>query len=342
MVDLTIMGAGVLGLTIAWEAQSRGAKVRVIDPASVGAGSSGGVVGALQPHTPDAWNDKKQFQLESLLMAPALWSAVSEASGLDPGYAAVGRLQPLSGEREVVLARAREAGALTHWGDSASWSVVDTEAAGDWRPPSPTGLFVHDTLSAIVHPRRATQSLAAAVVAKGGEVLTSGNQDGAIVWATGWAGLQELSKISGKAIGNGVKGQAALLAHDAAGAPQIYAENLHIIPHSDGTIGVGSTSEREFDAPNTTDEQLDDIITRAGEIMPVLRGARVIERWAGVRPRASSRAPLLGAWPGRPGQFVANGGFKIGFGMAPKVAEVMCDLILDQNDTIPDGFRLDF
>ena len=154
--------------------------------------------------------------------------------------------------------------------------------------------------------------------------------------------MQELSKISGKAIGNGVKGQAALLAHDAAGAPQIYAENLHIIPHSDGTIGVGSTSEREFDAPNTTDEQLDDIITRAGEIMPVLRGARVIERWAGVRPRASSRAPLLGAWPGRPGQFVANGGFKIGFGMAPKVAEVMCDLILDQNDTIPDGFRLDF
>ena len=35
-------------------------------------------------------------------------------------------------------------------------------------------------------------------------------------------------------------------------------------------------------------------------------------RWAGLRPRARSRAPMLGAWPGRPGHFIANGGFKIG------------------------------
>jgi glycine/D-amino acid oxidase-like deaminating enzyme len=59
-----------------------------------------------------------------------------------------------------------------------------------------------------------------------------------------------------------------------------------------------------------------------------------------VRPRAKTRAPLLGAWPNREGHFVANGGFKIGFGMAPKVAEVMVDLVLSGRDTIPEGFRL--
>jgi glycine oxidase len=48
----------------------------------------------------------------------------------------------------------------------------------------------------------------------------------------------------------------------------------------------------------------------------------------------------LGAWPGRPGEFVANGGFKIGFGMAPKVATTMVDLVLEGRDTIPEGFRL--
>jgi glycine/D-amino acid oxidase-like deaminating enzyme len=37
---------------------------------------------------------------------------------------------------------------------------------------------------------------------------------------------------------------------------------------------------------------------------------------------------------------VANGGFKIGFGMAPKVAEVMADLVLDGRDGIPEGFRV--
>ena len=75
--------------------------------------------------------------------------------------------------------------------------------------------------------------------------------------------------------------------------------------------------------------------------VPVLAQARVIDRWAGVRPRSRSRAPMLGAWPGRPDHYIANGGFKIGFGMAPKVAQVMADLMLDGRDTIPDGFRVE-
>ena len=48
---------------------------------------------------------------------------------------------------------------------------------------------------------------------------------------------------------------------------------------------------------------------------------------------------MLGQHPYRPGQFIANGGFKIGFGMAPKVAQVMADLLLERRDAIPPGFR---
>ena len=54
----------------------------------------------------------------------------------------------------------------------------------------------------------------------------------------------------------------------------------------------------------------------------------------------ASRAPLLGAWPDRPGHFVANGGFKIGFGMAPVIAAMMADLVLFEQDRIPNAFRL--
>ena len=68
-VDLTVMGAGIFGLSIAWEATQRGARVRVIDPHGAGAGASGGLVGALAPHVPENWNPKKAFQLDSLLMA---------------------------------------------------------------------------------------------------------------------------------------------------------------------------------------------------------------------------------------------------------------------------------
>jgi glycine/D-amino acid oxidase-like deaminating enzyme len=141
-------------------------------------------------------------------------------------------------------------------------------------------------------------------------------------------------------VGTGVKGQAALLAYDAGDVPQLYADGLHIIPHADGTLAIGSTSEREFLHPDEPDAQLDQVISRAIAAMPQLAGAKVLERWAGVRPRARTRAPMLGEYPGRVGHFIANGGFKIGFGMAPKVAEVMAELLLDGNDTIPEGFRV--
>ncbi len=340
MVDLTIRGAGIIGLTIAWEAVNRGARVRVIDPAGPGAGASGGLVGALQPHTPDVWNTKKQFQMDSLLRARSLWPEIEAVSGLATGYARAGRLQPLADDRAVTLARARAAGALENWGSAATWRVIDAKEAGAWRPPSDSGLFVHDTLSALIHPRKAVESLAQALTMKGADIASDGPDAGPVIWATGWTGLRDLSDTLGRNVGAGVKGQAALLKHDAGGAPQVFASRLHIVPHLDGTVAIGSTSERSFEAPDTTDRLLEDIVARATELMPVLHGASVIDRWAGVRPRATSRAPLMGSWPGRKGHFVANGGFKIGFGVAPRMAEVMADLVLDGQDTIPDEFRL--
>ena len=59
MDDVTIRGAGIFGLSIAWECARRGAKVTVVDPQGVAAGSSGGIVGALAPHVPENWNSKK-------------------------------------------------------------------------------------------------------------------------------------------------------------------------------------------------------------------------------------------------------------------------------------------
>ena len=329
--DVTVMGAGVFGLSVAYACARRGAVVRVIDPHGVAAGASGGLVGALAPHVPENWNAKKAFQFESLIMAEAFWGDVAALTGQDVGYARSGRLQPLADDRAVALAQARAETAATLWQGKAIWEVVPT-ADAPWMPPSPTGMVVHDTLSALIHPRRATRALADAVLALGGEVLTEGRAEGKVVWATGWAGMQETG-------GNGVKGQAALLDFNAAGQPQLFADALHIIPHGDGTVAIGSTSEREFDDPYGTDDALDDVLTRAYAAFPVLADAPVLERWAGVRPRSKSRAPVLGAHPTRDGEYIANGGFKIGFGMAPKVGAVMAALVLDDDDQIPEGFR---
>ena len=101
-VDVTVRGGGIFGLSCAWELARRGARVRLIERERIGAGSSGGLVGALSPHIPEQWNPKKQFQLESLLMAGQFWAGIAHASGQNPGYARVGRLQTLADDTAVV------------------------------------------------------------------------------------------------------------------------------------------------------------------------------------------------------------------------------------------------
>ncbi|GAB5435038.1 NAD(P)/FAD-dependent oxidoreductase [Falsiruegeria mediterranea] len=339
MADVTIRGAGIFGLSIAWTCAQRGAKVQVIDPFGPGAGSSGGLVGALAPHVPENWNAKKAFQFDSLIMAEGFWSQVEAVGGVSPGYARLGRLQPIADARTLDLAHKRSETAKALWQGKAVWQVMAVSDMGGWCPPSPTGFVIHDTLSARMHPRQACAALVTALQTLGVEIEAEGVDEGQVVHATGVVGLQELSQAMGKTVGNGVKGQAALLRFDAGKVPQLFADALHFIPHANGTLAIGSTSEREFDAPDTTGKQLDDMLDRAVRTLPLLHGAEVIERWAGVRPRSKSRAPMLGAHPLRPGQFIANGGFKIGFGMAPKVANVMADLVLESRDGIPEDFR---
>ncbi|WP_299836834.1 FAD-binding oxidoreductase [uncultured Jannaschia sp.] len=332
-IDATILGAGIFGLSCAWAMARRGARVRVIDPNGVASGASGGIVGALAPHVPEQWNAKKAFQLDSLLMSEAWWAEVAAAGGGDPGYARTGRLQPISDAAAEALATDRAEGARHLWRGAATWQVEPAPEA--WSPGTPR--VIRDTLSARIHPARACDALERALDAQGAEIVSTGPTRGAVLHATGWHGLGTLSDAQGRTAGVGVKGQAVLLDLDRRDRPQLFVDGLHIVPHADGTTAVGSTTERDFDDTGT-DARLDALLVGARAAVPDLAHARVLQRWAGIRPRARSRAPLLGVWPGRPEHFIANGGFKIGFGISPKVAEVMADLILEGHDRIPEAF----
>jgi glycine oxidase len=349
---LTVMGGGIFGLAIAWECLRRGAVVHLIEADRIGAGSSGGIVGALAPHVPENWNVKKQFQLESLLLAESFWAEVQQVSGIDPGYARLGRLQPLANSAALAQAERRAEEARSLWQGLAEWRIESTPSNPDWAGHSPTGLWVFDTLSARLHPRHAVRALAAAIRTKGGQIkelakapipqaMSAIAETGPVLWATGGQGLADLSQSLRVEVGRGIKGQAALFTCNAPDQPQLFIEGLHFVPHAEGTVAVGSTSERDYQNPTDTDDHLDALVAKARTLCPALADAPVLERWAGLRPRTKSRAPMLGVWPNRPGHFIANGGFKIGFGMAPKVAKVMADLMLEGRDNIPDGFRVE-
>ena len=334
--DLTIRGGGVTGLAIAWEAARRGARVRLIETARIGAGASGGLVGALAPHTPEQWTPVKAFQLRALLAAPSFWAGVEAASGLPTGYARSKRWQPIADAAGVALAEMRAEAARVLWQWQAEWRVIP-RPDHPLAPPSPTGLLIEDTLSARLHPRLALTALASAIRGAGGEVIEGADaaEAGPVIWATGTAGLAALGA------GRGVKGQAArFYCPGFEAAPQVFADGLHVVPHADGGVAIGSTSENVWTDASSTDALLEVLIATARGLLPVLAAAPVTERWAGLRPKSASRRPVLGAWPGRPGAYVANGGFKIGFGIAPEVARVMVDLVLDGVDGIPESLRV--
>ena len=331
---ITIAGAGVFGLACAWEFTRRGQEVTVHEVARIGAGASGGHVGALAPHAPENWNPKKQVQLEALIAAADWWAEVAEAGGVDPGYGRTGRIQPVAPGTEARIAERIE-NARLNWPDWAGLEMTDRPGTA-LLPASETGLWLVDRLTARVSPRRAGAALSAAIRARGGEIIEGAPAPtditaGPAIWATGVAGLAAFG-------GGGVKGQSALLAFAAPDQPQVFAEGLHIVPHADGTVAIGSTSERDA-VDCGTDDQLEALIAKARAICPALADAPVLDRWAGIRPRARSRAPIVGPWPGRPGHYVANGGFKIGLAMAPAVAGMLAELILEGRDTIPQGFH---
>lgn len=144
--------------------------------------------------------------------------------------------------------------------------------------------MVQDTLTAPISPRRAGVALMAALCALWGWIERGsdpGPDGGApVIRATGVAGLHALSADLEREVGTGVKGQAASLilppgtGLNPADLPQIYADGLHIIPHADGSIAIGSTSETGFADPQATDDLLDAVIARARAALPVLAQAQ--------------------------------------------------------------------
>ncbi len=69
---------------------------------------------------------------------------------------------------------------------------------------------------------------------------------------------------------------------------------------------------------------------RAEALVPSLRGAEVVERWAGIRPKSTGREPIAGRHPDHENLSVLTGGFKVSFGIAHRLARFVVDEITGQ------------
>jgi glycine oxidase len=153
--------------------------------------------------------------------------------------------------------------------------------------------------------------------------------------------IESLSSPLPRPVGQPVKGQAALLQADIdPGLPVIFLNGLYVVPHEGGLVAVGSTSEDDFIDPRATDTKLDELIDRARALVPLLDTAPVVERWAGLRPKAIDRDPMVGPHPEHPRVVALTGGFKVSFGLAHALAAQALAAVAGRPMALPSSFTL--
>jgi glycine oxidase len=366
--DVLIAGGGIMGLWAAIEADRAGLSALLVDAGPIAGGASGGLLGALMPHMPDRWNDKKQLQFDALLSLEHEIAALEAETGLSAGYRRAGRLIPLPKPHLRKIAERHQAEAETNWNQQGvrfAWDVIDQSPHGDgWPAPDVTAAgLVSDTFAARVSPRGLTAMLTArlrqsprvtvregvavtAIDAKGSSAALSDGRSidfGHLIVAAGHASFPLLSSLGpalARPLGQAVKGQAALLSAPSVPTdlPLLYLDGLYIVPHEGGRVAIGSTSEDRFDDPFSTDQQLDALVARAVQLAPALAGGAVIERWAGLRPKAIDRDPMVGPHPEAPRIIALTGGFKVSFGLAHGLARAAIAPILGRDAGLPDSF----
>lgn len=346
--DLLIVGGGIMGLWAAVYAERMGIDAVLIDAGVLGQGASGGLLGALMPHMPDKWNPKKQFQFDALVALEPEVARLEDETGLTAGYRRSGRLIPLPKPhlRDIALGHSADADSHWHAGERRfHWHVIDTPDVSGWPDASQMeGGFVHDTLAGRVAPRSLTAVLSAflrgarhvriiensAVHSIDAARAVAETDGGAIAFghcviAAGYQSFSLLARDTAgltQPLGQPVKGQSALLKADIdPELPTIFRDGLYVVAHEGGHVAIGSTSENRFDAPFATDGQLDVLVEKARALVPLLRDAPVVERWAGLRPKAIDRDPMIGRHPAHERVLALTGGFKVSFGLAHRLAE---------------------
>lgn len=85
-----------------------------------------------------------------------------------------------------------------------------------------------------------------------------------------------------------------------------------------------------------------ELICAAKALSPALEDAEIISNWAGIRPKAWARDPIIGACPTNPNLIIASGGFKISFGIAHHIADYIDQTLSDKQQqpiTLPHSFQ---
>ena len=349
VLDVVILGGGIIGLACARELAKAGLQVEVVERREAGAEASLAAAGMLAPlaesPAPGPFFDACRASRDLW----AAWAAeLAEETGLSIEHDASGSLvvalEPAEEpELEQLAAAARALGepveeiapeTLAQWVPDVAPSVrLALRLPGDHRV---------DNVQAC--------AVLAAAAARAGATLTYGfevtrveraGNDGERVRIIGKNGSRESARLvlaagawSGRIPGlpalpvRPVRGQIVLLA-GVAWPWKGSVRGLHAYVVRRGATGllVGTTMEEAGFDPHPTLAGAEDLLTFARRTFPGLAGARLEAVWAGLRPGTPDGLPILGPLPGWPAVLAATGHFRNGILLAPWTAREIARMV---------------
>ena len=353
--DAIVVGAGAIGLSCAWRAARRGARVVVLDRATLPAGATRVAAGMLAPVGELAFGEPELLEISLAAAAayPGFIAELEAATGLSTGYTAHGALH-IALDRDEAAELRRVHDLQRSLGLGAEW--LPPRRCRELEPgltPSFNG-GVHAPAEAIVDPRAMSAALLAALAKEGVEVwagveVTAALLEGeriagvrtgsgeelraaATVLATGaWAGESEWLPQTARPPVRPVKGQIVELRALDGVAPCeriVASERVYLVPREDGRLIVGATvEERGFDTAVTAGG-VHELLRESYRLLPDVAEMELIEAMAGLRPGTPDNLPLIG--PGAlEGLVLATGHHRNGILLAPLTGEAIAEFLDD-------------
>ena len=315
MADVVVVGAGLIGLGIAYELAKLDVSVMVLDrdePARAASWAGAGMLAPFSEELPDA--AMLALCRDSLAMYPAFADELRERSGVDVRLRRDGTLH-------VALDDGRLAELAVH-------AETYRRNGGDVTMLGRNDVLACETLG-VRFERVAEIALECdARRVRGLRTERGFMPAGRVVNAAGaWAGKLDGVPADVRIPVRPVAGEMLAIALPrAAMRAQVWLGHRYLVPRDDGRLLVGATvEERGFDA-RVTAAGLHDLLDAALALAPALAGFAVVETWAGLRPGSPDGRPFLGA-TALEGYVVASGHFRNGILLAPITARLIADLI---------------
>jgi glycine oxidase len=350
--DAVIVGGGIIGLTCAWRAAQRGARVAVVERSEPPAGATRVAAGMLAPVGELAFGEPEllKLTLAASELYPDFIAELERASSVTTGYRRDGALHiALDRDEAAELRRVHELQRSLDLG--AEW--LPPRRCRELEPgltPSFNG-GVHAPDEASVDPRALTDALLAALnVEHGVDLLTgtgveaalrdgerivgvrteSGNELRAttvILAAGAWSGQVDWLPEAARPPVRPVKGQILELRSRDGSAPCqriVASERIYLVPRPDGRLIAGATVEEQgFDAVVTAGG-VHELLREAYRLLPEVAEMELVEAAAGLRPGTPDNLPLVGP-SGVDGLLWATGHYRNGILLAPLSANALVD-----------------